>query len=95
MLPFHCVKQEVLPPGQDFSADELAQEVTVLQLLHVSAHDPDTLRSTITNEAFILNDNVQLCIHESNLQAFNMSFILKIRANTILIRKMIHFCLAG
>ena len=73
---------------------KVEQPLLSLQYLQVNAHDPDKLRSTITNEAFILNDKAQLRIHESNLQAFNMSFILKIKANTILIRKMIHFCLA-
>ena len=63
---------------------KVEQPLLSLQYLQVNAHDPDKLRSTITNEAFILNDNAQLRIHESNLQAFNMSFILKIRANTIL-----------
>ena len=79
------MKQEAVPPlllEQVFSEGFL-QLVIVSQDLHFNAHVPDKLRNRIIIEAFMLNDNAQLCIHESNLQAFYMSFILKIRANTI------------
>ena len=79
------MKQEAVPPLSllQVLSVKLEQPLLLLQYLQVNAHDPDKKRSTITIEAFILKDNAQLPKYESNLQAFYMCFILKIRANTI------------